>query len=243
MDCNMSGFTISQSLFKLMSIKSVMPSNYLILCHPLLFLPSILPSIRVFSNEYQFFASGGRSIGASALASVLPVNIQDWFPLGWTGWISLLSKGLSRAFSNTTVQKPQFFSAQLSSQFNSHIHTWLLEKPVLNARTFVSKVMFLLFNTLSRFVIAFLPRSKRLLISWLQSLSKVILEPKSVTVSIVSPSICHEVMGPDAMILVFRRFSFKPAFFQSPFALIKRVFISSLISAIRVVSLMFLPAI
>ena len=77
----------------------------------------------------QFFASGGQSIGVSASASVLPMNIQDWSPLGWTGWISLQSKGLSRIFSNTTVQKNQFFSAQLSLQSNSHIHTWLLEKP------------------------------------------------------------------------------------------------------------------
>ena len=77
----------------------------------------------------QFFASGGQRIGASALASVLPMNIQDWFPLGWTGWISLWSKGLSRVFSNTTVQKHQIFSAQSSSQSNSHIHTWPQEKP------------------------------------------------------------------------------------------------------------------
>ena len=78
----------------------------------------------------QFFASGGQSIGASA--SVLPMNIQDWFPLGCTGWISLQSKGLSRVFSNTTVQKHQFFSTQLSSQSNSHIHTWLLENHSLD---------------------------------------------------------------------------------------------------------------
>ena len=77
----------------------------------------------------QFFTSGGQNIGVSASASVLPMNIQDWFPLGWTGWISLLFKGLSRVFSNTAVQKHQFFSAQLSSQSNSHIHTWPLEKP------------------------------------------------------------------------------------------------------------------
>ena len=77
----------------------------------------------------QFFTSGGQSIGVSASASVLPMNIQDWFPLGWTGLISLQSKGLSRVFSNTTVQKHQFFSVQLSSQSNSHIHTWPLEKP------------------------------------------------------------------------------------------------------------------
>ena len=77
----------------------------------------------------QFFASGGQSIGISASALVLPINIQDWFPLEWTGWICLQSKGLSRVFSNTTVQRHQFFGAQLSSQSNSHIHTWLLEKP------------------------------------------------------------------------------------------------------------------
>ena len=77
----------------------------------------------------QFFASGGRSTGVSASASVLPMNIQDWFPLGWTGWISLQSKGLSRVFSNTTVQKHPFFGAQLSLWSNSHIHTQVLEKP------------------------------------------------------------------------------------------------------------------
>ena len=79
----------------------------------------------------QFFASGDQTIGVSASTSVLPVNIQDSFPLGWTGWVSLQSKGLSRAFSNTTVQKHQFFSTQLSLYSNSHIHTWLLEKPQL----------------------------------------------------------------------------------------------------------------
>ena len=77
----------------------------------------------------QLFTSGGQSIGVSASTSALPMNTQDWSPLEWTGWISLQSKGLSRVFSNTTVQKHQFFSAQLSSQSNSHIHTWLLEKP------------------------------------------------------------------------------------------------------------------
>ena len=77
----------------------------------------------------QLFASGGQSNWVSASTSVLPMNTQDWSPLGWTGWISVQSKGLSRVFSNTTVQKHQFFSAQLSSQSNSHIHTWPLEKP------------------------------------------------------------------------------------------------------------------
>ena len=116
--------TISQSLLKFMSIKSVMPFNHLILCHPLLLLPLIFPSIKVFLS--QFFTSGGQSIGASA--SVLPMNIQDWFPLGWTGWISLQSKGFSRIFSTTIVQKHQFFGIQPSLWSNSHIHTWLLEK-------------------------------------------------------------------------------------------------------------------
>ena len=107
--------TDSQNLLKLMSIESVMPSNHLIPCRPLLLPPSIFPSIRVFSNEMvQSFTSGGQHIGVSASTSVLPMNIQGWFPLGWTGWISLQSKGLSRVFSNTTVQKHQFFSYQLS---------------------------------------------------------------------------------------------------------------------------------
>ena len=106
-------------------------------------------------------------------ASVPPVNIQDWFLLGLTGLISLQSKGLSRIFSNTTVQKHQFFGVQLSLESDSHIHTWLLEKKkkniALTRQTFVDKLMSLLFNMLSRLVIAFLPRSKHLLISWLQS--------------------------------------------------------------------------
>ena len=100
--------TNTWSLLTLMSIELVMPSNHLILYHPLLFLPSIFPSIRVFPMS-QFFISSGQSIGSSASASVLPMNIQDWFPLGLTGLISLQSKGLSRIFSNTTVQNHQLF--------------------------------------------------------------------------------------------------------------------------------------
>ena len=120
--------TNSWSLLKLMPIELVMPSSHLILCLPLLLLPSIPPSIRSFPMS-QLFAWGGQSIGVLASASVLPMNTQDWSPLGWTGWISLRSKGLSRVFSNTTVQMHQFFGTQLSSQSNSHIHTWPLEKP------------------------------------------------------------------------------------------------------------------
>ena len=114
-------FTISQSLLKFMSIESVMPSNRLILCCLLLLLPSIFPSIRV-SLMSQLFASSGQSIGVSA-SSVLPMNIQGQFPSGLTGLISLQSKGLSGVFCNSTVQKHQFFGAQLSLWSNSHIHT------------------------------------------------------------------------------------------------------------------------
>ena len=106
------------NLPKLISIESVMPSNHLILCYPLLLPPSIFPSIGVFSKESvkQLTDFGHQSIGVSASMSVLPVNTQDWSPWGWTGWISLQSKGLSRVFFNTTVQKHQFFRAQLSEQ-------------------------------------------------------------------------------------------------------------------------------
>ena len=90
--------------------------------------PQSLPASESFPMS-QLFSWGGQSIGVSASASVIPINTQDWSPLGWTAWISLQSKGLSRVFSNTTVQKHQFFGAQLSLQFNSHIHTWPLEKP------------------------------------------------------------------------------------------------------------------
>ena len=117
--------TISRSSHRLTSIKSVMPSSHLILGRPLLLLPSIPPSIRVVSNESTL----GQSTGASALASFLPKKSQGWSPSEWTGWISLQLKGLSRVFSNTTVQKHQFFGAQPSSQSNSHIHTWPLGKP------------------------------------------------------------------------------------------------------------------
>ena len=105
--------TNSRSPPKPMSIESVMPSNHLILCCPLLLLPQSFPASESFPMS-QLFPSGGQSIGVSASASVLPMNIQDWVPLGWTGWTSLQSKGLSRVFSNTTVQKYQFFCAQLS---------------------------------------------------------------------------------------------------------------------------------
>ena len=115
--------TISRSLLKLMSIELVMPSSHLILCHPLLLLPLIFPSIRVFSNELALRIRWPKC-WASASAWVLPVNLQGWFPLGLTGLISFQSKGLSRVFLSTTVQKGQFFSTQPSVWTNSHIRTW-----------------------------------------------------------------------------------------------------------------------
>ena len=117
--------TNSRSLLKLMPIESVMPSNHLILCHPLLLPPSIFPSIRVFSSE-SVLTSGGQNIGVSASASVLPMNIQNWFPLGWTGWISLQSKRPSRVFSNTTVQKhnSSMLSFLYSPNFTSICDYW-----------------------------------------------------------------------------------------------------------------------
>ena len=159
MDCSTPGFPVhhhSWSLLKLMSIELVMPSNHLILCHSFLLLPSIFPSIRVFPRS-QFFTSDGQSIGVSASTLVLPMNIQDSFPLGWTGWISLQSKGLSRVFSNTTAQKHQlslallwcsaFFWVQLSHPYMINGKT-----KALTGWTFVGKVMSLLFNMLSRLV-------------------------------------------------------------------------------------------
>ena len=148
------------------------------------------------------------------------MNIQDWFPLALTGLIYLQSSRLSRVFSNTTVEKHQFFGTQPSLWSNSHIHTWLLEKNIVLAiQTFVGKVRILLFNMLFRLIVAFLPRSKHLLISWLQSPSTVILEPKkrkSVSVFIVQfssvtqscPTLCnpmdHSTPGlPDHQLQVY----------------------------------------
>ena len=227
-------------------------------CHPaisssvvLCSCPKSLPASGSFPMS-QLFTWGGQSIGVSASASFLPKNTQDWSPLEWTGWISLQSKRFPRILQHHTskasiLRHSAFFTVQLS-----HPYMTTGKTIVLTRWTFVGKVMSLLFNMLSRLVITFLPRSKRLLISWLQSPSAVVLEPpkiKSDTVSTVYPSISHEVMGPDAMILVFWMLSFKPTFSLSSFTFIKRLFSSSSLSGIRVVSsaylrlLIFLPAI
>ena len=157
-------FTVFQSLLKFITVKLVKLPDHLIFCHPLL-LPSVFTATGSFSVS-KLFASCGQTIGASASASVLPMNIQDLFPLGLTGLISLQSKGLSRVFSDTTIQKHQFLATQLSLMFQvSHPYMTTGKTIALTIQSFVGKVMSLLFNMLSRFVIAFLPRIKHLLIS------------------------------------------------------------------------------
>ena len=155
--------------------------------------PQSLPASGSFPMS-QLFSWGGQSIGVSASASVLPMNTQDWSPLGWTHWISLQSKGLTRVFSNThhsskalILQCSAFFTVQLSHPYMTTGKTIAWTR-----RTFVGKVISLLFNMLSSLVISFLLRSKRLLISWLQSPSAMILEPKKIKSDTVSPSISHE---------------------------------------------------
>ena len=172
-------FTVSQSFLKLMFIDSMMPSNNLILYRPLLPLPQYFPTSVSFPMSW-LLASGGQSISASVSASVLPMNIQDGFPLELTKWSPCCPRDSQESSPEPQLESINYaFDAQPSLWSNSHIHTWLLEKNIaLTIQTFVGKVMSLCFNTPSRFVIAFLPSSKHLLISWLQSLYTVILETK-----------------------------------------------------------------
>ena len=186
MDCSLPGFPVLHYLPELAQTHVHWLGDTIQLSHPLL---SPFPAAFNPSQHHCLFVSGGQSTGPSASASVLPMNIQGWFPFGLTELISLLSKGLSRVFSSTTIQKHQFFGTQLSLWSNSHICTWLLEKPKLWQYGPLSAKS-LLFNMLSAFVTAFLLRSKHLLILCLQPLSAVIFEPKkikSVTVSVFSP--------------------------------------------------------
>ena len=151
----------------------------------------------------QFFTSSGQSIGASASASVLPMNIQGWFPLRLSCLITLLSKGLSWVFSSTTVWKHQFFGSQPFFMVQlSHPYMMAEKIIVLTTWMFVSKVMSLLFNMLSRFVIAFISWSKLLLISWLQWFWRQIKYDLPLFPIFSSP-MCYEVMGLDVMVLVF----------------------------------------
>ena len=200
-------------------------SKHLILCCPLYLLPSIFPSIRVFSNELAL-PIGSQSIRnfsfsinpSNEYSGLISFRIDCFDLLAVQGILKhLLQHHMSTA---SILPHSAFFMVQLSHLYMTTI--------ALTIQTFVSKVMSLLFNTLPRFVIAFLPRSKCLLISWLQSPSTEILEPKNtkfVTASTFSPFICHEVMGPDAMILVFWMLSFKPAFSLTSYTLIKRLLV------------------
>ena len=194
-----------QSLLKLMSIESVMPFNYLILCRPLLLRPSIFPRFRVFFKS-QFFASGGQNIWNFSFC-ISPSNEYSELTAFRTDWLDLLAvQGTLKSLLQHHSSKPSILSRSAFSIVQlSHPHMTTGKTIALTRQTFVSKVMSLLFNTLSRLVIAFLPRSKHLLISWQQSPSAVILEPPKNNVShcFVSLSSCHEVMGPDAMIFVF----------------------------------------
>ena len=205
----MPGFPVHHQLpklLKLMFIESVMPSNHLILCRPLLLPPSIFPSIRGFSNESALRIRWPKDLSFSL--SISPSNEYSGLVSLRLDWLDLLAvqgtlKSLLQCHSSKALilQHSAFFKVQLS-----HPYMTTGKNITLSRWTFVDKVMFLLHNMLSRLVIAFLPRNKCLLNSWLQSPSAMILEVpkiKSVTVSIVSPFICHKVMGADAMILGF----------------------------------------
>ena len=233
--------TNSWSLLKLMSTESVMPSNHLNLCCPLLLLPSILPSIRVFSNEsvlrirWPKYWSFSFSISPSN-------NIQDWLLLGLTGLISLQSKGLSRVFSSTAVWKHQFlqrsafFMVQLSHRYMTTGKTI-----ASTIQTFVDKVKPLLFNMLFRFVTAFLPRSKRLWISWLVTICSDFGGQEN-KVYHCFPLFLHlfAMKWWNQMPFVFWMLSCKSTFSLSSFTFIKRLFSSSSLSAVRVVSSVYL---
>ena len=182
MDCSTPGFPVYHQLLEPAQTHVHRVGDAIPLSHPLSS-PSP-PAFNLSQHQSLFFASGGQSIGVSASASVLPMNIQDWFPLGWTGWISLQSKGLSSLLQHhsskaSILRRSAFFVVQLS-----HPYMTTGKTIVLTRRTFVCKELSLLFNTLFRLVIAFLPRSKRLLISWLQSPSAVILEPPELSLSL-----------------------------------------------------------
>ena len=204
--------TNSWSSLRLTSIESVMPSSHLILCHPLLLLPPIPPSIRVFSNESTLRMRWPKVLEFSL--SISPSNEHPGLISFRMDWLDLLAvqgtlKSLLQHHSSkaSILQHSAFFIVQLSHPYMTTGKTIALTR-----RTFVDKVMSMLFNMLSRLVITFFPRSKCHLISWMQSPSAVILEPQKIKSATVSPSICHEVMELDPMILVFWMLSFKPTF-------------------------------
>ena len=254
-DCSMPGFSVHHQLLELTQSHvhwvddAIQPSHPLSPPSPPAFNHS---SIRVFSNEPVLWIRWPRYWSFSF--SISPSNEYSGlisFRMDWLGLLAVqgtLKSLLQHHSSKASILRcSAFFIVQLSHPCMTPGKT-----KALTRWTFVGKVMSLLFNILSRLVITFLPRSKCLLISWLQSPSALILDPtkiKSVTVSIVSPSICHEVMGPDAMIFSFWILSFKPTFSLSSVTFIRRLLSSSSLAAIRVVSsaflrlLIFLPAI
>ena len=231
-------FTISQSMLKFMSIESMMPSNHPCSVDLWFSCPQSFPAPRSYPNESAILTQWPKYCRFS-FSITSSKEYSGWFPLGLTGLISLKSKGLSRIFPTTTVRKHQLLGTQPSLWLNSHDHIWLQKNHSFDYMDFISKVFSyaLLFNMLFRFFIAFCPRRKHHLISWLQSPTSDLesRKIKYVTVSTFSPSICHEAMGPDAMILVFGMLSFKPTFPLSSFTFFKRLFSSSSLSAFRVI--------
>ena len=219
-----------------MSIELVMPSKHLILYCPPLLPPSIFPSIRVFSNESALHIRWPKYWSFSF--NIRPSKEHPGLISFRMDWLDLLAvQGTLKSLQNhswkaSVLRSSAFFIVQLSHPYMTTGKTIALTR-----QTFVGKVMSLLFNMLSRLVITFLPRSKHLLISWLQSPSAVIFKPKRIKSATISPSICYEVMGLDAMILVFWMLSFKPTFSLSFFTFIKRLFS---FSSIRVVSFAYL---
>ena len=258
MDCSTPGFLVLHHLPELAQTHvhwvgdAIQPSHPLPSPCPPAFSLSQHPSIMVFSSESALCIRWSKDWSFSF--SISPSTEYSGLISFRIHWLDLLAvqetpkRFLQQHSSKASVlQRSAFFIVQLS-----HSHMTTGKSIDLTRWTFVGKVMSLLFNMLSKLVISFLPRSKSLLISWLQLPSAVTLEPKkiqSVTVSIVSPSICHEVMGPDAMIFIFWMLNFKPTFSLSSFTFINRLFSSSSLSAIRVLSsaylrlLIFLPAI
>ena len=247
MDCSTPGFPVRHQLLELAQSHVQQVNDALQPSHPLLSPSSIFPSIRVFSNESVLCIRWPKYW---SFIFISPPNEYSGLISFRIDWFDLLAVRDSQE-SSPTPQFKSINSSELSFLYDPYltsIHDYL-KNHSFDWQTLASKVMSLLFNILSRFFIVLLPRSKHLLISWLQSPSVVILEPKKIKSVIVSPSICHEVTELDAMILVFWILSFKPAFPLFSLTFIKRLFSSSSLSAIKVVSsaylrlLIFLPAI
>ena len=249
MDCSMPGFlSFTVSCPSWVYSDSCSPSQW---CHP-----TILPSVIPFSCLQSFpalgsfpvsqlFTWGDQSIGVSASASVLPMNTQDWSPLGWTGWISLQSKGLSRVFSNTTVQKHQCSSSVISFLYGPALTT-IYDHWEGHSRDYTD---FCRQHKVSAFqctiqVCHHFPAKKQSSsdfkashhLQWFWSPRLWSPTEPSATVSIISPSVCHDKMRLEAMVFVFWKLDFKPAFSLASFTFIKRLFSSCLLSAVRMVS-------